>query len=178
MCGCGGARRMRHVARQRSPHESGRPAQEYERRIAAWARWCGPLSLEHAGCKQACRTVGVRQLQAVMATSDLATRGDLLAVASMRIGARSRFSNMLRDWKLPLGVAFVLSLLVFSFVGRFVVGYDQTLVRTGMLSQPPSATYPLDTDNVVHGQMKVPASGQVLVPARGQPKVPASSTAT
>ncbi len=83
-----------------------------------------------------------------MASTDLATRIETPVVGAKRIGARSRFSYMLSDWKLPLGVALVLSLLGFSLVGRLFIGYDQAQVAAAMLSQPPSAAYPLGTDNV------------------------------
>lgn len=53
----------------------------------------------------------------------------------------------LGNWKLALGLALVLALLLFSLIGRLFVDYAQTEVVSGPFKQPPSAQYPLGTDN-------------------------------
>lgn len=54
----------------------------------------------------------------------------------------------LGNWKLSLGLVLVASLVLFSVLGRLFVGFDQTDVGAGPLSQPPSIAFPLGTDNV------------------------------
>lgn len=54
----------------------------------------------------------------------------------------------LSNWKLSVGAALLLALVCFSIVGSLVVGYSETNVASGPLKQPPSARYPLGTDNV------------------------------
>ena len=53
----------------------------------------------------------------------------------------------LGNWKLSLGLVLVLSLLLFSLIGRLFVEYSQTDVVSAPFKQPPSPEYPLGTDN-------------------------------
>lgn len=83
-----------------------------------------------------------------MAATNAATATLQPAVPARRIGSRSRLLVILSNWKLVAGVALVAFLAVFSIVGRFLVGYDQTQVAASMLNLRPSLAYPLGTDNV------------------------------
>jgi peptide/nickel transport system permease protein len=54
----------------------------------------------------------------------------------------------LGNWKLTLGFALIVALLLFSAIGSFVVDFERTEVGWGDFNAKPSAEYPLGTDNV------------------------------
>lgn len=54
----------------------------------------------------------------------------------------------LGSWKLSVGLILVLSLVLFSLIGRLFVSYAQTDVAAGPLNASPSLAHPLGTDNV------------------------------
>jgi peptide/nickel transport system permease protein len=62
--------------------------------------------------------------------------------------SRSGGWSLLGNWKLILGLSFIVFLLLFSVVGRFFATWDDTIAASGPLSTRPSARYPLGTDNV------------------------------
>jgi peptide/nickel transport system permease protein len=55
---------------------------------------------------------------------------------------------LLRDWKFILGVALVAALLLFSYGGMLLIDPVRVQVGKAPFNQPPSADYPLGTDNV------------------------------
>jgi peptide/nickel transport system permease protein len=81
-----------------------------------------------------------------MAVTDVTTVA--AAVPAPRPGTRRRLGRLLRNWKLMLGLALLLAIVLFSVAGVFLVAYEETNVAAGPLKQPPSARYPLGTDNV------------------------------
>lgn len=54
----------------------------------------------------------------------------------------------LGNWKLSVGLAMIVALTAFSLIGSLVVDFDRTRVAAGDFNAPPSAEYPLGTDNV------------------------------
>ncbi|HEV8637443.1 MAG TPA: ABC transporter permease [Chloroflexota bacterium] len=65
----------------------------------------------------------------------------------------------LGNWKLTVGTALVLSLVVFSLVGMLSVGYDEVEVGAGPLKEAPSARYLLGTDNLGRNMLALMAYG-------------------
>ncbi|HEY65594.1 MAG TPA: ABC transporter permease [Caldilineae bacterium] len=74
------------------------------------------------------------------------TSGTARAVETGRFWDSVRY--WLGNWKLTTGLALVLSLILFSAIGSFFVDFEKTKVGWGDFSKPPSAEYPLGTDNV------------------------------
>ena len=82
-----------------------------------------------------------------MATTGIPT-ATVTPAPTRRVGWRgSSVRYWIGNWKLSLGLALLLGLLLFSFIGRFFVDYSQTEVVSAPFKQPPSAAYPLGTDN-------------------------------
>jgi peptide/nickel transport system permease protein len=82
-----------------------------------------------------------------MATTDL-PRATIAPGPTRQVSRRrTTMRYWLGNWKLSLGLALVLSLLLFSLIGRFFVDYAQTEPVSAPFKQPPSAAYPLGTDN-------------------------------
>lgn len=82
-----------------------------------------------------------------MATTGIPT-ATVTPAPTQRVGWRgSSVRYWIGNWKLSLGLALLLGLLLFSFLGRFFVDYSQTEVVSAPFKQPPSAAYPLGTDN-------------------------------
>jgi peptide/nickel transport system permease protein len=65
----------------------------------------------------------------------------------------------LGNWKLSLGLALVLSLVVFSLIGMLSVSYEEVEVGAAPLKQEPSARYPLGTDNLGRNMLALMAYG-------------------
>src|SRR5919109_1862456 len=83
-----------------------------------------------------------------MATVDTTPAAVGTVVAPPEPQPRTAWRSLLANWKLLVGLALILSLVLFSLVGRLFVSYDATQVAAGPLSARPSAAYPLGTDNV------------------------------
>jgi peptide/nickel transport system permease protein len=58
------------------------------------------------------------------------------------------FRYLLGNWKFSTGMTLVLVLILFCAIGALLVDYGKTEVAWGEFSKPPSAKYPLGTDNV------------------------------
>jgi peptide/nickel transport system permease protein len=54
----------------------------------------------------------------------------------------------LGNWKLTTGLIMIIALTLFSIIGSQFVDYSRTRVAAGDFNAPPSAEYPLGTDNV------------------------------
>jgi len=54
----------------------------------------------------------------------------------------------LGNWKLTVGLIMIVGLTLFSVIGSRYVAYERTRVGYGKFSSPPTALYPLGTDNV------------------------------
>jgi peptide/nickel transport system permease protein len=54
----------------------------------------------------------------------------------------------LGNWKLTIGLILITGLTLFSLIGSLFVDYSRTRVAAGDFNAPPSAEYPLGTDNV------------------------------
>jgi peptide/nickel transport system permease protein len=52
------------------------------------------------------------------------------------------------NWKLSVGVAMIVVLLAFSIIGSLQTEFKKTRVGSGDFGKPPSAEYPMGTDNV------------------------------
>jgi peptide/nickel transport system permease protein len=60
----------------------------------------------------------------------------------------SSLRSRLRNWKLSTGLALFTILVLFSVIGSLRVDFKHTRVGWGDFGKPPSAQYPLGTDNV------------------------------
>jgi len=65
-----------------------------------------------------------------------------------RGGLWSTVRYWLGNWKLSLGLALILALILFSAIGAAFVDYKRTEMMMAPLRQRPSLQYPLGTDNV------------------------------
>src|SRR5260370_4122012 len=54
----------------------------------------------------------------------------------------------LSNWKLSIGLVLFTALLLFSVIGSLRIDFKHTRVGWGDFGKPPSAQYPLGTDNV------------------------------
>jgi peptide/nickel transport system permease protein len=74
------------------------------------------------------------------------------AVAPAHSRRRSNFWYQVRywlsDWKMALGLALILALILFALIGSLFVSYNDTTIAIGPYNAAPSAQYPLGTDNV------------------------------
>jgi len=61
---------------------------------------------------------------------------------------RANLRRWFGNWKLTTGVLIIVILLVISIIGSLTVPFKHTRVGYGDFGKPPSATYPLGTDNV------------------------------
>jgi peptide/nickel transport system permease protein len=68
--------------------------------------------------------------------------------AQRRHPAWARLRYWLGNWKLSLGLVLVLSLVLFSVIGRLFVDASEAEVAAGPFTASPSREYPLGTDNV------------------------------
>jgi peptide/nickel transport system permease protein len=73
-------------------------------------------------------------------------------VEEIRATERAKFWAGVRywlgSWKLVTGATLLLALILFCVIGAFFVDREKTEVAWGEFNKPPSAKYPLGTDNV------------------------------
>jgi peptide/nickel transport system permease protein len=62
--------------------------------------------------------------------------------------ASSNLRRWLSNWKLMTGISLIAIMLIFSIVGSLRINFKATRVGWGDFGKPPSAEYPLGTDNV------------------------------
>lgn len=82
---------------------------------------------------------------AVASTPEL-IQEELPAPAPIELWTNVRY--WLGNWKLTVGLILIIGLTAFSIIGSLLVDFERTRVAAGAFNAPPSAEYPLGTDNV------------------------------
>lgn len=80
-----------------------------------------------------------------------ATAADLIPTESQDVEPSRRWETVrywLGNWKLTIGLILIVGLTAFSIIGSFLVDFSLTRVAAGPFNSPPTAGYPLGTDNV------------------------------
>src|SRR5689334_17052173 len=80
--------------------------------------------------------------------AEIITNSEIVELESNKGQSRPSLRYLWGNWKLVTGVALITILLVFSIVGSLQTDFKHTRVGWGDFGKPPSAKYPLGTDDV------------------------------